>query len=61
MDKATIQAKILQIKSRREFLIKLMEQPDLGTLRIDVDQALEELDELIEEFYTVFPEENSVN
>ncbi|MGB3692524.1 MAG: hypothetical protein WA865_09665 [Spirulinaceae cyanobacterium] len=61
MDKATIQAKILQIESRREFLIKLLEQPDLGTLRIDVDQALEELDELIEEFHTVFPEENSLN
>lgn len=61
MNKVEIQAKIMQIESRREFLIKLLEQPDLGTLRIDVDQALEELDELIEEFHTVFPEGNSVN
>ena len=61
MNKAEIQAKILQIESRREFLIKLLEQPDLGTLRIDVDQALEELDELIDEFHAVFPGDNSVN
>ncbi len=61
MNKVEIQAKILQIEGRREFLIKLLEQPDLGTLRIDVDQALEELDELIEEFHTAFSGDNSVN
>jgi hypothetical protein len=57
MDKTTIKAKITKIASKRELLLQLMERPNLGTLRIDVDQALEELDELIEEFNTTFPEE----
>jgi hypothetical protein len=58
MDKATIKAKVAQIASQRQSLLNLLEQPSLGTLRIDVDQAIEELDELIEEFNEVFPEEN---
>ena len=57
MDKSTIKARITQIQSKRELLVQLLETPNLGTLRIDVDQALEELDELIEEFQAVFPEE----
>jgi hypothetical protein len=61
MDKLEIKAKISQIEEKREFLVKLLEQPNLGTLRIDVDQALEELDELIEEFQLTFPEEKSQN
>ncbi len=61
MDKSTIQEKINLIESRRESLVKLLEQPDLGTLRIDVNQALEELDELIEEFQLTFPEEQPEN
>ncbi len=36
--------------------MRLLEQPDLGTLRIDVNQALEELDDLIDEFKRTFPE-----
>ncbi|MGK7938511.1 MAG: hypothetical protein AB4206_22335 [Xenococcaceae cyanobacterium] len=58
MDKSTIKTRIAQIKSKRELLVQLLETPNLGTLRIDVDQALEELDELIEEFQETFPEEN---
>ncbi len=58
MDKANIKAKVAKIASKRQSLLDLLEQPNLGTLRIDVDQALEELDELIEEFNEVFPEEN---
>ncbi len=57
MDKATIKAKVNQIAAKREFLVQLLEKPNIGTLRIDVDQALEELDELIEEFEETFPEE----
>jgi hypothetical protein len=34
----------------------LLEKPDLGTLRIDVNQAIEEIDELIEEFKRTFPD-----
>ena len=57
MDKVEIRAKIAQIASKRDSLVELLERPNLGTLRIDVDQALEELDELIEEFNETFPEE----
>ncbi|MGK7873589.1 MAG: hypothetical protein AB4426_09845 [Xenococcaceae cyanobacterium] len=61
MDKSTIKERINQIESRRESLVKLLEQPDLGTLRIDVNQALDELDELIEEFKLTFPEDKPTN
>ena len=57
MDKSAIAARISQIEEKREFLVKLLEQPNLGTLRIDVDQALEELDELIDEFKMTFADE----
>lgn len=57
MDKVTLKAKITKIASKREALVELLERPNIGTLRIDVDQALEELDELIEEFNETFPEE----
>ncbi|HEY9640099.1 MAG TPA: hypothetical protein V6C57_06420 [Coleofasciculaceae cyanobacterium] len=43
------------IESKRDALVRLLEQPDLGTLRIDVNQALEEIDDLIEEFNRTFP------
>ena len=59
MDKVDIKARIAQIAAKRDSLVELLERPNLGTLRIDVDQALEELDELIEEFDETFPEENS--
>jgi hypothetical protein len=57
MDKSAIAAKISQIEEKREFLVRLLEQPNLGNLRIDVDQALEELDELIDEFKATFPDD----
>ena len=57
MDKVALQDKITQIASKRDSLVELLEKPNLGTLRIDVDQALEELDELIEEYNETFPEE----
>ena len=57
MDKVDIKTKITQIANQRDSLVELLERPSLGTLRIDVDQALEELDELIEEFNETFPEE----
>lgn len=56
MDKVALQDKITQIASKRDSLVELLEKPNLGTLRIDVDQALEELDELIEEYNETFPE-----
>lgn len=57
MDKVDIKAKIVQMNAKRNSLVELLEKPNIGTLRIDVDQALEELDELIEEFNETFPEE----
>jgi hypothetical protein len=50
-----IQEQIHQLERKRDILIQLLEQPDLGTLRIDVDQALEEMDDLIAEFRRTFP------
>ncbi len=56
MDPKTIRERIAAIESKRETLLRLLEQPDLGTLRIDVNQALEEMDDLIEEFKRTFGE-----
>ncbi|MBE9114505.1 hypothetical protein IQ249_01225 [Lusitaniella coriacea LEGE 07157] len=58
MDAQGIRERVVAIESQREFLIELLEQPNLGTLRLDVNQALEELDELIEEFKQTFPDMN---
>lgn len=55
MDHEGIRDRIVTIKSKREALIRLLEQPNLGTLRIDVNQALEEIDDLLEEFDRSFP------
>ncbi len=56
MDPQTIRERIALIEGKRESLVRLLEQPDLGTLRIDVNQALEEMDDLIDEFKRTFPE-----
>ncbi len=50
-----IAKKIKAIASQKEVLEKLLEKPDLGNLRLDVNQALEELEELIEELNKTFP------
>lgn len=55
MELQGIRDRIEQIKTKREALIRLLEQPNLGTLRIDVNQALEEIDDLLEEFDRTFP------
>jgi len=56
MDQVIIKEKVSAIASKREFLVKLLDKPDLGTLRLDVNQALEELDDLIEELNNTFCE-----
>ncbi|HEY9599415.1 MAG TPA: hypothetical protein V6D33_17260 [Cyanophyceae cyanobacterium] len=61
LDPQTLQEKVTLIESHRESLVKLLEQPDLGTLRIDVNQALEELDDLIDEFKRTFPDMTDKN
>lgn len=61
MDSASLKQQINAIASKREFLVQLLDKPSLGTLRLDVTQALEELDELLDEFQLTFPEETSQN
>jgi len=55
LDPQTIREKVALIESKREFLVRLLEQPNLGTLRIDVNQAIEEMDDLLDEFNQAFP------
>lgn len=56
MDPQMLQERITLIEDKRESLLRLLEQPNLGTLRIDVNQALEEMDDLIDEFKRTFPD-----
>jgi hypothetical protein len=56
MDPQTLRERITLIEDKRDSLLRLLEQPNLGTLRIDVNQALEEMDDLIDEFKRTFPE-----
>ncbi len=56
MDDQTLRDRIDTAASKRDFLVQLLERPNLGTLRVDVNQALEELDELLEEYERAFPQ-----
>ncbi|MGJ3246018.1 MAG: hypothetical protein ACFE0I_08095 [Elainellaceae cyanobacterium] len=58
MEPNEIRERIGTIESKRESLMQLLEQPNLGTLRIDVNQAIEEIDDLLEEFKRTFPDSN---
>ena len=53
-----MQERIAYIESKRELLTQLLEQPNLGTLRIDVNHAIEEMDDLVDEFKKTFPAES---
>jgi hypothetical protein len=57
IDPQLLKERFTMIEGKRESLLRLLEQPDLGTLRIDVNQALEEMDDLIDEFKRTFPDE----
>ena len=61
MSKAIIVDKIKSIADKRQLLVDLLDKPDIGSLRLDVNQALEELDELIEELNKTFPPESNSN
>lgn len=56
MDQQMLRERIAVIEGKRESLLRLLEEPNLGTLRIDVNQALEEMDDLIDEFRRTFPD-----
>lgn len=55
MDATVIRTKVLELEEQRAYLLNLLERTDIGTLRLDVNQALEELDELLEEYNQTFP------
>ncbi len=55
MEFSALQTRMELIRSKRQSLLRLLEQPGIGTLRIDVNQALEEIDDLLEEFDRAFP------
>jgi hypothetical protein len=57
MDKTSLLNKVKQMANKRDYLLQLRDKPDIGGLRLDVNQALEELDELLDEFQETFPEE----
>lgn len=59
LDPQTLRERIALIENKRESLVRLLEQPDLGTLRIDVNQAIEEMDDLLDEFKRTFPDVES--
>ncbi len=57
MDQAEItilKERVNQIRQQRPAVAKLLEKSDLGSLRVDVNQALEEIDELLYEFDQTF-------
>ncbi len=56
IDPQKMREQISQIAGKRDFLLQLLEQPNLGTLRIDVNQAIEEMDDLLDEFKRTFPD-----
>jgi hypothetical protein len=56
MDARTLQGRIARVEEKREFLQQLQTNPNLGTLSLDVDQALIEMDDLMAEFRQVFPD-----
>ncbi len=55
MDTQALQQRITQVEGKRELLLKLKSDPNLGTLSLDVDQALIEMDDLMSEFRQTFP------
>lgn len=57
MDIQTLKERVAIVEGKRESLLSLLEQPNLGSLRIDVNQALEEMDDLLDEFKRTFPQE----
>ena len=61
MDAQTLRERIGLIEGKRESLLRLLEQPNLGALRVDVNQALEEMDDLIDEFKRSFPNDTPTN
>lgn len=60
MDTQTLKERVAIVEGKRESLLRMLEQPNLGSLRIDVNQALEEMDDLIDEFRRTFPQTDNI-
>jgi ferric-dicitrate binding protein FerR (iron transport regulator) len=55
MDVQSLQERVAKIASKRELLVRLSTDPNIGDLSIDVSQALIEMDDLLAEFQKTFP------
>ncbi len=56
MDARTLQGRIARVEEKRDLLLELKAKPNLGTLSLDVEQALLEMEDLMAEFRQVFPD-----
>ncbi|GAB4346001.1 MAG: hypothetical protein Fur0042_11140 [Cyanophyceae cyanobacterium] len=59
MDVQGLKDGVRAIAAKRPWLLDLLEKPEIGSLRLDVNQAIEEIDDLMDEFYDTFPEERN--
>ncbi len=55
MEEPTLRERVEKVRLQRATLMQLLDKPDLGTLRQDVTQALEEIDDLLVEYDRTFP------
>ena len=55
MDAKSLQERVAQVETKRSLLLKYQADSTLGTLSLDVDQALIEMDDLMTEFRQTFP------
>jgi hypothetical protein len=53
-DLSQLRPRVEALELKRSTLVSLLDNPDLGMLHVDVTQAIEELDDLIEEFKRTF-------
>ncbi len=55
MNLQTLQSRIDRVESKRSLLLQYQADPRLNSLSLDVEQALIEMDDLMNEFRNTFP------
>jgi hypothetical protein len=55
IDAQSLQERIDRVASKRALLLQFQADPTLGTLSLDIEQALIEMDDLMAEFRRTFP------
>jgi hypothetical protein len=55
MNLQTLQSRIDRVESKRSLLLQYQADPSLSSLSLDVEQALIEMDDLMNEFRNTFP------